>query len=441
MAHVGQEGAARRGGLLGPVFGGTQFLLHGPALGDVGGELDHLQRLALRIKNGAVGGLDPYLAPGLAQTQVLAPFQLTALQLLPELLIGFGLGVSGVTEDAVVLPDDFFEPVAHQLQEVGVGVQHMAVQVKLDHRQGAVNRAHGAFKLGIALLEECHVHDDTINPQHLAVVSQHRAATFRYPVRVALLVHQAELHVVRALLLDGGRHLVPQARHVFRHRQLAEVDTALQKILGLPAGECHHGIADEQHGPVCFVTAAKRDPWCVGHERAKLFLVALEFLLHRAALAQVTDEAHEQGIAIHLHPAHRQADGHRAAVTPQGVHLAAAGADKTHPLAVQITLQVPIVAGPVGLGHEHGHVLPQHLTRPPAQNALGRGVVRLHPATGVNHHNAIHGCVGNRPQARFALAHLEEHVPVAQACVDGHHQQPDADHHRRNRQRHGRALV
>ena len=41
----------RRGSLLGPVFGGAQFLLHGPALGDVGGELD-LHRLALRIKMG-----------------------------------------------------------------------------------------------------------------------------------------------------------------------------------------------------------------------------------------------------------------------------------------------------------------------------------------------------------------------------------------------------
>ena len=33
VAHVGQEGAARGGGLLGALLGGAQLLLHGAALG------------------------------------------------------------------------------------------------------------------------------------------------------------------------------------------------------------------------------------------------------------------------------------------------------------------------------------------------------------------------------------------------------------------------
>ena len=93
----------------GALLGGAQLLLHGAALGQVGLKLDDLEGLALRVKNGVVGGLDPDAPPVLAQAQVFAAVQLARSQLFPELHIRLGLRISGLAEHAVVLAHDLLE--------------------------------------------------------------------------------------------------------------------------------------------------------------------------------------------------------------------------------------------------------------------------------------------------------------------------------------------
>ena len=294
----------------------------------------------------------------------------------------------------------------------------MALHVELHHRQRAVDGAHDAFELCVAFLEGGHVHDDAVNPQHLAVVARHGAAAFRHPAQSPVAVPQAKLHEVRSVLLDGRGDFRPQAVHLFGQRELGEVDTAFQKVLRQPARECGHRIADEQHGPVGVVAAAEGDARYVGHERAQALLAGLQLLLHGAALGEVVDEAHKHRIAVQRHAANGNADGHRAAIGPQGQHLAAVAADQATTLALQVALNVGVVAGAIGLGHQDGHVLAHQVLGAPAQDAFGRCVEGLHPPLRIDHHHAVRGRVGNGAQAGLALVHLQEHLPVAQADVD-----------------------
>ena len=104
--------------------------------------------------------------------------------------------------------------------------------------------------------------------------------------------------------------------------------------------------------------------------------------------------------------------------------LAAVAADQATTLALQVALNVGVVAGAVGLGHQDGHVLAHHVLGAPAQDAFGRCVEGLHPPLRIDHHHAVHGRVGNGAQAGLALLHLQEHLPVAQADVDSDDQPP-----------------
>ena len=53
--------------------------------GDVGGELDDLERLAVEVEDRVVGGLDPDLLAALADPLVLGGLKLAPSELLPEL--------------------------------------------------------------------------------------------------------------------------------------------------------------------------------------------------------------------------------------------------------------------------------------------------------------------------------------------------------------------
>ena len=207
-----------------------------------------------------------------------------------------------------------------------------------------------------------------------------------------------------------------------------------------PRQRCH-GITDEQHGPVGVIAAAKSHTRNVPYQRAQTLLARLELLLHRSALGQVADEPHKHRFAIQRYASNRNANGHGIAVGAQGQHLAAVGADHATALALQVALQVGVMARAIRLGHEHGHVLAHHLIGAPPQDAFGRRIEGLHPALRINHHHAIHGRVGNRAQAGLALAHLQEHLPVAQASVDGDDQYTNNQGHGSHRQGHGSALC
>lgn len=89
--------------------------------GDVRRHLDDPVRLAVRIVNRIVGGLEPDLLAALGQAAVFACHQLSLGELMPERAVLRRGYLGGVAEEAVVLSDDFVERITHQIEEVGVG--------------------------------------------------------------------------------------------------------------------------------------------------------------------------------------------------------------------------------------------------------------------------------------------------------------------------------
>jgi hypothetical protein len=70
---------------------------------------------------------------------------------LPEASVRVTLSIAGVHEDAVVFASDLFDRVAHRLEEVFVGPQDVALEVKLDHRLGLADRLQLPFLIGLLL--------------------------------------------------------------------------------------------------------------------------------------------------------------------------------------------------------------------------------------------------------------------------------------------------
>ncbi len=231
--------------------------------------------------------------------------------------------------------------------------------------------------------------------------------------------------MVGAPFFHGQHHLLPHASHVFGHGEVAEVHAPCHKVLRQPAGECGHGVADEQHAAVGVKAAAKRHPRDVCYQGLQLLHAVLQVFFHCAAQAQVGDEADKHRVAVHLHPPHRQADRHQRAIAPHRLQFAPLHPHHVGAPALQVIGQVAVVLRAVGLGHQHGNVLAQHLRLAPAQHVLGGGVERLHAALGVDHDDGVHRRGRNGTQARLAVLRLDEQLPVAQAGIERRHQRPD----------------
>ena len=78
----------------------------------------------------------------LVDTLEQAADELAAIQALPESLIVAVFADLAPAEQAVMLAMDFFQAITHGMQEVVVGVQHLALQVELNQCGGAVDGAH-----------------------------------------------------------------------------------------------------------------------------------------------------------------------------------------------------------------------------------------------------------------------------------------------------------
>ena len=312
----------------------------------------------------------------------------------------------------------FVQGVAKQAQKVGVGVQHPPLGGELGHGFGAVQRLHGADELGVALFGFGHIQQHAIDPAHHAVVVGGAAPVFGHPTALAVACGDAVFHVVGLVVVQRGLYQGGDALAVVGVDDLAEMLLALHKRVGTPAGQGQHGLADELHGPQAFDAAAKGHTRNVAHQRAQLFFAAAQRQLHAAAGADVGQKAHEQHLSWHGYAPHGQADGHQGAVFVPGFYLAALSDDARAPRA-QMGGQVAIVCAAVRLGHEHVNVAPYHLLGPPAQQALGGHVVRLHNALAVDGDDAVHGRVANGAQARFVALALPEQLAIAQAGIHG----------------------
>ncbi len=110
--------------------------------GDVGGELHHLVRPPLAIQHRVVRGLDPDLAPTLAEAPVLAGVELATRQPRPELAVLGAAGMLGLDEQGMMLALDLVQAVAQRLQDVVIGLQDGAIQREFDDCLHAMQRGH-----------------------------------------------------------------------------------------------------------------------------------------------------------------------------------------------------------------------------------------------------------------------------------------------------------
>ena len=188
VAHVGQEAATCGSGLLGAVTRGAQFLLHEPARGQVGGQFDHLERLAVEIEDRVVGRLDPHLAPILGQAPVFALAEVAPPQVAPEAAVGLALDVRRVAEQRVMLAEHLIQAIAKHVEEVFVGRQHIALQIELDHGHGLADGRNLAFVLGIALLGFGLVEQHTVSPARHALFVEYGTAALPDPVLAPLAI-------------------------------------------------------------------------------------------------------------------------------------------------------------------------------------------------------------------------------------------------------------
>ena len=116
-------------------------------LSDIGGVFHHLERLAVHVQDGIIGGLDPDFLAALADALVLPGIVFATTELLPELRVFHALAVGRVHKHAVVLALNFVKGVAEGIEEVLIGIQDGAVEIELDDRHGFANSSYLSFKV------------------------------------------------------------------------------------------------------------------------------------------------------------------------------------------------------------------------------------------------------------------------------------------------------
>ena len=173
------------------IVGGLQLLR-----GDVGGELDDLERLAGLVEDRIVGGEDPDLLAALAEPLVFGGFVLAAVQPRPELAIGGAVAIFRHHEHAVVLALDLVERVADGAEEILVGGDDGAVHVELDHGLGPADRGDLAGVLHALDLLRRDVGRELDHPDRLAAAIEDRIVGGLDPDLAAAL---AEALVLRGL--------------------------------------------------------------------------------------------------------------------------------------------------------------------------------------------------------------------------------------------------
>src|SRR5690606_5339184 len=93
-------------------------------------------------ENRIVGGMQPDRPAILGNTLVFCGFEAALAQLAPEFGIATGFLNASGQEYPVVLAADFRQRIAHQLEEIVVGIKDGSIRAELDDRLGAVDGAH-----------------------------------------------------------------------------------------------------------------------------------------------------------------------------------------------------------------------------------------------------------------------------------------------------------
>jgi hypothetical protein len=177
----------------------------------------------------------------------LAGVVVAAAQLFPELPVFLALPVRKVDEQAVVTALDFLQGVTHRAQEVGIGLQDVALGVELNHRLRLVDGGNLRIVLGVAQAPAGNVasvlHDlvqlaRCIKDRVVAGVEPDFGAAFADAEELATVIFAApqsspEIAIVRGLAF--GR--VDKQAMVLATQLLARITNDLQEmVVGIKNG-------------------------------------------------------------------------------------------------------------------------------------------------------------------------------------------------------------
>ncbi|MNU54781.1 hypothetical protein D3C71_438400 [compost metagenome] len=439
MAHVGQEAGLRFGGQLGAVFRRAQVFLHGAPLAHVGGQLDHLERLAVRVEDRVVRSLYPHFLAMLADALVLARIEFTLRQLLPERAVVGRDHIARFAEDAVVQAQHVVELVADQVEEVLVGSQDASLQVELRDGRRARDRRHLALVFGVAQFAFRDIEDDAVDPAHHAVVIEHGAAAFAHPALAPVAVDHA-VDVLEIAPFAGRLHAsVVDALAVVRMHKVEQPDPPFGEVLRQPARQVENGVADENHLPFGREAAVEGHAGDIADQGAVLALAVLERLLHAARRTHVRDKRHEQGLARRIDLADRHAHGQHGAILVAAIEFAPAVED-ARGARFQVVAQIALVFGRVGRLQQHAGVAPHDFRFAPAEQAFCGGIEGAHLALAIDGDQAIGRRIDDGAQARFTDAGVAQQLAVAQQAVRGRHEDGQGDGDQGHGQGHERGL-
>ncbi len=204
-------------------------------LGDVGGEFHHLVGAAGGVEDRVVGGLDPDLAPVLAEAPELRGLIGAVPQRRPEHPVGFAVAIGGLDEQAVVPADHLVPPVAHRGQEVVIGLDHHPVEVERDHRLDLVDRRDLAGAVGLLGALPGDVGGELHHLVGPPPSVEHRIVGRLDPDRPAAAADPPEL----ARLEAAGAQAIPE-RPVFRGIPVIRIDEQAVVL----ADHLRQGVAD-----------------------------------------------------------------------------------------------------------------------------------------------------------------------------------------------------
>ena len=158
------------------------------------------------------------------------------------------------------------------------------------------------------------VHDQAVKKQRRTLVYRHHAATRHDPAQLAAAVADAELGLVRGVLVHGALHQGPHPLRVFRKNQLPEHHRVSHEVLRPPAGHGQCTFADEHQGPCRQQAPSEGHARCMAQQGAVLLLAGLQTRLTGAHLA------HDLAVAQHGGDAQRNQHGqhHRDKCDRQG---------------------------------------------------------------------------------------------------------------------------
>ena len=119
--------------------------------GDIRGELDDLERLAVEVEDRVVGGLDPDFLAALADALVLRGLELAVVEVAPELLVFRAVPVGRLDKHAVVLALDLVQAVAEDFRKLSLAV--MTVPSRLNSMTAWALLIGGDLALEVGVLQ------------------------------------------------------------------------------------------------------------------------------------------------------------------------------------------------------------------------------------------------------------------------------------------------